>query len=313
MSTAPVEIAVVAPAYKCSECIQELHRRLTQVLASLTDRYEIIFVDDGSPDRDWEIICELSSQDERVKGIKLSRNFGQHYAITAGLRASKGDWVVVMDGDLQDPPEAIADLFQKAQEGFDSVFAVRLARQDSLLKCWQSRIFYRVLGFLTETSLDHRVANFGIYHRAVISAILEMGDVIRYFPTMSQWVGFRKCYLPVVHSDRKYGDSSYSLFKLLRLASDTIIAFSDKPLRLFIYAGIAVSTICIVVALSYLYLYFSGQIEVKGYASLILSVWFIGGALLVSMGVIGVYLGKCFNQVKGRPVFIVAEKCGGKP
>lgn len=312
MSCQPILISVVAPAYKCAGSIAELHRRLSAAVSGLTPHYEIIFIDDGSPDRDWDIIEELCAADQRVHGIKLSRNFGQHYAITAGLHCAHGEWIVVMDSDLQDSPESIPALYRQAQAGYDSVFALRVERQDSYLKRWQSRLFYRFFGYLADTKLDHRVANFGIYHRKVIAAILGMGDCIRYFPAMVQWVGFRKFYLPVVHAERANGESAYSFFKLARLASDTIIAFSDKPMRLFIYAGFAVSSFSLAVALFYAYLHFSRQIEVKGYASLILSIWFIGGVLILSLGVIGAYLGKCFLQVKGRPVFIIAKECGGE-
>ena len=169
-------------------------------------------------------------------------------------------------------------------------------------------MFYKTFGFLTDTQLDHSVANFGIYHHKVIQSILLMADSVRYFPTMSQWVGFRKTYLPVTHGERTSGSSSYSLLKLLRLASSNIIAFSDKPLKMFIYTGFCVSALSLFIAVCYACLYLAGKIQVQGYASLILSVWFIGGMLMFSMGIIGIYIGKTFDQVKGRPVFIVAEK-----
>lgn len=160
-----------------------------------------------------------------MKGINLSRNFGQHYAITAGLSQAKGEWVVVMDCDLQDTPEEIKNLYTKAQEGYDSVFAQRVERKDKFLKRLSSIVFYKVFSFLTDSKQDETVANFGIYHRKVVNAILSMGDSIRYFPIMAQWVGFRKGYLPIKHGARKEGKSSYSLFKLLKLASDNMIGF----------------------------------------------------------------------------------------
>ena len=241
----------------------------------------------------------LCAADPRVKGIHLSRNFGQHYAITAGLGAASGEWVVVMDCDLQDLPEEIPRLYEKACEGYDSVFAQRQHRQDGWSKRVQSWAFYSIFGYLTDTSLDHSVANFGIYHRKVIRAILSMDDRIRYFPTMSQWVGFRQAYLPVTHGERKAGASAIPLIKLLRLAASTIIAFSDKPLRLFISTGFTMSALSLCIAVFYYSLYLTGHIRVQGYASLILSLWFIGGVLMCSLGILGIYIGKTFDQVKG--------------
>jgi len=303
-----IKISVVSPVYGSPEVIPELCERLHKSLRSLTEDYEIILVFDCSPDNGWERICEEGNKDLRVKGIRLSRNFGQHYAITAGLVSASGEWIAVMDCDLQDVPEEIPNLYKKACEGYDSVFAQRYDRQDSFFRCLQSWIFYKIFGYLTDTKLDHSVANFGIYHHKVIQSILSMEDSIRYFPTMSQWVGFRKTYLPVTHGERKAGSSSYSLLKLLRLATSNVIAFSDKPLKLFIYTGFAMSVLSLCIAIFYYSLYLIGKIQVQGYASLIFSGWFIGGMLMFSLGIIGIYIGKTFNQVKGRPMFIVAEK-----
>jgi glycosyltransferase involved in cell wall biosynthesis len=308
MSAQPVRLSVVVPVYMGSGFLRELYERVKTSAESVFADFELILVNDASPDNAWPDILALCKEDLRVKGINLSRNFGQHYAITAGLECASGEWIVVMDCDLQDIPEEIPRLYKKACEGYDSVFAQRQDRQDGYAKRLQSWAFYSIFGYLTDTSLDHSVANFGIYHCKVIQAILSMEDSIRYFPTMSQWVGFRKSYLPVIHGERKTGASSYSLTKLLRLATSNIIAFSDKPLKMFIYTGFTMSVLSLCIAVFYYSLYLMGRIQVQGYASLILSLWFIGGVLMCSLGVIGIYIGKTFDQVKGRPMFIVAEK-----
>lgn len=300
-------LSIVSPIYRGEKMLEELVSRIKASVKSITDDYEIILVNDASPDNSWAKIKEISIIDKKVKGINLSRNFGQHYAITAGLSRTSGDWVVVMDCDLQDRPEEIPNLFQKAQEGFDSVFAQRVERKDSFSKRLSSVLFYRVLSFLTDTKQDHSVANFGIYNRQVVNAILSMGDSIRYFPIMAQWVGFRKAYLPVEHAEREEGRSSYSLFKLFRLASDNMIGFSDKPLRLMLSFGFYMVILSLLVALFYLVKYLLGEIEVDGFTTLIISMWLLSGIIIMMVGVAGIYIGKIFDRVKGRPTFIISE------
>jgi len=302
------KVSVVVPVYMGQVFVRELYERVKKSVESIFSDFELILVNDASPDNAWQEIVLLCKEDARVKGINLSRNFGQHYAITAGLTYVTGEWVVVMDCDLQDMPEEIPNLYAKACEGYDSVFAQRHERQDGIIKRLQSFLFYKIFSYLTDTKLDHSVANFGIYHEKVVKSILAMGDTIRYFPTMCQWVGFRKAYLPVTHGERKVGASSYSLIKLLSLATSNIIAFSDKPLKLFIYIGFTTSALSLIIAVFYLSLYLMGRLYVQGYASLILSLWFIGGMLMSSLGVIGIYIGKTFDQVKSRPKFIISEE-----
>ena len=301
-------ISIVSPVYKAEKLVELLVSRVTEAVSLITSEYEIILVEDGSPDKSWEAIQEVCKKHSHVRGVKLSRNFGQHYAITAGLQEANGEWIVVMDCDLQDRPEEIPRLYQKAIEGFDLVFARRKFRKDGPLKKLSSKLFYSAFSYLTETKQDAAVANFGIYHRKVIKAILSLGDVIRYFPTMSQWVGFEKGYLDVTHAEREEGKSSYSWKKLFKLAFNTVIAFSDKPLRLTISLGILISLISFVIGGFYLVKYFLGEVEVLGYTSLIVSIWFLSGVIIIVLGIIGVYLGKNFEQSKNRPPFIVDYK-----
>lgn len=302
-------ISVVSPVYMAENIVEELVRQLHEQLALISPDYEIILVNDASPDKSWEKILHVCMEDFRVKGINLSRNFGQHYAITAGLQQSKGDWVVVMDCDLQDLPEEIPNLYHIAQKGYDSVFAQRLKRNDSLFKKVVSKIFYTLFSYLTDTKQDPTVANFGIYRRCVIDAILAMHDQIRFFPTMVQWVGFKKFYLPVKHASRYDGKTTYNLKSMFNLALNNMIAFSDKPLRVTVKIGFTIASISFSIGIIYLMLYAFGRISVLGFTSLILSIWFLSGIIMLILGVLGLYIGKVFEKVKQRPTFIIRDQC----
>ena len=288
-------LSVVSPIYKGEKMMEELVSRIEAAVSSFTDDYEIILVNDCSPDNSWAKMQEICAVDKKVKGLNLSRNFGQHYAITAGLSKTRGEWVVVMDCDLQDVPEEIPNLFSKAQEGYD-------------FKKLSSASFHYILTVLTGTKTDKSVANFGIYNRKVIKAVLSMGDAIRNFPSMVRWVGFKQGYLPVKHAQRAEGTSGYNFFKLIRLAENTIINFSNKPLLLVLRLGFVVVILSILIALFYLISYLLGFIQVSGFTTLIISVWLIGGLLMSVIGVVGLYISKIFDRVKGRPVFIIGEE-----
>lgn len=302
-------LSIVSPIYKGEKMLSELVTRIEKSVNSFTDDFEIILVNDQSPDNSWEKIKEICAVDGHVKGVNLSRNFGQHYAITAGLSKTIGDWVVVMDCDLQDRPEEIPNLYNKALEGYDSVFAQRVERQDTFTKRMSSKLFYLVFSFLTDSKQDSSVANFGIYNRKVVNAILSMGDSIRYFPIMAQWVGFKKFYLPVVHAEREIGKSSYNLFKLLRLASDNMIGFSDKPLKLMLRFGFYVTIISLLFALWTFVKWLLGYIIVDGFTTMVISIWLAIGIITMMLGVTGIYIGKIYDRVKGRPTFIIDETC----
>ena len=299
--------------YLAGEMVEELVQRLVVVLEAISPYFEIILVDDRSPDDSWVRILTQSAKDPRVQGLRLSRNFGQHYAITAGLDRCRGEWVVVLDCDLQDRPEEIAALFAAAQRGYDLVLARRTNRQDSWSKKLLSRLFYRVLSYLTETPQDPTVANFGIYHRKVIAAVLAMRENIRYFPTMVRWVGFRVAYLNVAHGRRAVGRSSYGLSQRLNQALDITLANSDKPLRLAVKFGLVLSGGVFLFIPITLWRYWVGQISQPGYASLIISIWFFSGLLLSVLGMVGLYIGKTFEQVKNRPLYLVDEQTDSVP
>ena len=243
-----IHISVVTPAYKCAECIPEMHRRLTAVLTGMTPDYEIIFVEDGSPQNDWEIISGICAQDARVRGIKLSRNYGQHFAITAGLDAAWGDWVVVMDCDLQDQPEEIEKLYRKAQEGYSVVFGRRQERQDTLVKLLTSKLFILLYNWLGDVDVDNSVANFSIASQAAIHYVRQFRERNRAYPAFLRSVGFPRAYVDVEHAGRFAGRSSYSFGKLFDFAIQCIVSQSNKPLRLSIRFGFVLACGSIVFA-----------------------------------------------------------------
>ena len=306
--TSPL-FSIVSPIYGAENLLDELVLRIQNAVGSLTQNYEIILVDDCGPDNSWMRIQAQAARDPRVRGLRLSRNFGQHKAITAGLEHAKGEWVVVMDCDLQDQPEEIPALYKYAkEEGYDLVFGRRIERQDSWLKRMGSRAFYRVLSYLTETRQDPAIANFGIYHRKVVVAVLAMRESIRYFPTMVRWVGFRAGSLAVAHAERTEGTSSYNLRRLINLALDIILAYSDKPLRLTVKLGLGISAGAFGMVLVTLLRYLFGHAWEPGYVSLIISIWFFAGLILSVLGIVGLYIGKTFEQVKNRPIYLVDSR-----
>lgn len=288
--------------------LDELVSRIETSVETFTKDYEIILVNDCSPDDSWRKIKEICAKDKKVKGLNLSRNFGQHYAITAGLTESAGEWVVVMDCDLQDRPEEIPNLYQKAQEGYDTVFAELIERDDKFMKKFTSRAFSYFFAYFTDSPVGKKTNNFGIFHRKVIDAVLSMGDYIRCFPVEVRWVGFRIGYHPVVKDARAEGTSGYTWAKLFAFAFDNIIAFSNKPLKIALKFGFYIVVISILLACFYLIRYIAGGIGVSGFTTLIISLWLIAGIIIFLIGMVGIYLGRVFDKVKNRPVYIIKER-----
>ncbi len=300
-------ISVVTPVYGCSDSLVLLYERLVSTLLPLTNDFEIVMVSDASPDRAWEVIRALCERDRRVKGIHLSRNFGQHHAIAAGLDVAKGDYIVVMDCDLQDEPEEIPKLLAKLEEGYDMVLGRRVDRQDRWLKRKSSEYFYKVLGYLTDSKLDASVGNFGVYRRKVVQAVCGMGDQTRFFPAMVQWVGFSSTAIDIKHGDRTVGVSSYSWSRLFHLASNVVLSFSNKPLRIIIGLGFVVSLGAILYALTIFWRAIFGGIDVPGWSSVIISVWLLSGVHMIVIGIVGVYVGKIFDTAKKRQIYIIKD------
>ncbi|MDZ4184066.1 MAG: glycosyltransferase family 2 protein [Desulfuromonadales bacterium] len=301
-------LSIVIPVYKAEGCLHELYRRLRASLEKITGDFEIILVEDCGGDRSWSIINELAQADQRVKGIQFSRNFGQHYGITAGLDHCSGDWVVVMDCDLQDQPEEIPRLYAKAQEGYEVVLARRGRRQDALLKRLSSRLFYATLNYLADMRYDAEVGNFRIVSRKVVEAYRQMRENLRFFGGMVDWMGFPTAAIKVNHADRYAGETSYSLAKLWKLGIETIIAYSDKPLRLAIRFGFLLSLGAFLYSLKIIYEALQGSYTVLGWSSLMASIYFLGGIIISLLGIIGLYLGKTFDETKRRPLYIVNHK-----
>ena len=300
-------ISVVIPVYKGEKMLQELVDRLTVSLMSLTENYEIILVNDSSPDKSWERIADICKNDSKVIGINLSRNFGQHYAITAGLDYADGDWVVVMDCDLQDRPEEIPNLYAKAMEGWDIVQARRVKKQFGALKKFSSWAFHQVFDWLSGQKSDSTIGNFGIYKAIVINEVRKMPERARSFPTLLGYAGFPKATIDVCHAERAEGQSSYTLSRLLKLAFDISISNTNKPLRMAVALGLGMSMLSLLLALYNVAAKVFGLILVPGYTGIVFSVWFVGGLMLLVLGIVGLYVGKIFDQVKCRPLYIVKE------
>lgn len=303
-------LSVVIPVYQAQDCLDELCRRLKTSLEPLTADFEILLVEDGGRDDGWKKITELSAADARIRGLRLSRNFGQHYAITAGLDHCDGDWVVVMDCDLQDRPEEIPRLYAKAREGFEIVLARRSHRRDGTPKRWRSFLFYKVLNYFSDVEFDPTIGNFRILSRKVVEAFRQMRERLRFLGGLTQWLGFRSAAIDVEHDKRFSGRSAYTFAKLRRLAADSIIAYSDKPMRMFTRFGFLISAVAFGFGL---YLIFRALIfgsPVMGWASLMVSIYFLGGIIIAILGIIGVYLGKTFDECKKRPLYVIAERAG---
>lgn len=304
-----MDISVVIPVYGCRQALPELHRRLVETLEGMDKNFEIVLVDDHCPQNSWEEIEKICDVDKRVIGIKLSRNFGQIRAITAGLDASSGEWVCVMDCDLQDRPEAIPLLYRTAIEGdYDVVFARRTKRKDKALTKFLSRAFYKVYDYFTDGNYDPSLCNFSISRRPVIEAYCSMREHHRAYTMFIKWIGFRQTAIDVEGAERYEGKSSYSFSKKLNMASELITAQSVKPLKFAMTIGFVIAFLAFVfLVVTVIRYFFFGPISV-GYTSTIASVYLMGGLMLSAVGIVGLYVGNIFTEVKGRPLYIIAKK-----
>ena len=298
-------LSVVIPVYRAENCLHELYRRLKASLEEITHDFEIILVEDCGGDRSWDMIVELHRQDRRVHGIQFSRNFGQHYGITAGLDKAGGDWVVIMDCDLQDRPEEIPRLYAKALEGYDIVLARRGKRKDGFLKRCTSAFFYRIFSFLTNLKYDGQVGNFSIISRDVATNFLNMREQLRFFGGLVSWMGFPTARIDVQHDESYDGKTTYTYRKLWRLAIETIVAYSDKPLRLSVKIGFLISFFAFLYGSYIIFRVFTYSESIIGWSSLIVSLYFLSGIIIANLGIIGIYLGKTFDETKKRPLFII--------
>jgi dolichol-phosphate mannosyltransferase len=298
-------ISVVSPVYRAEGCVAELCRRLKLAVAPITEDFEIILIEDRGPDNSWAAIREEASKDVRVRGIRLAKNFGQHRAITAGLDIAKGDWVVVIDCDLQDPPEGIPLLYAKAHEGYEIVVALFEERVESTLRQKLSQSFWTGLSWLAGIPFDHRIGNFRIMSQRVVENFCGYREQLRLLGGITALMGFTTTTLPLKREERYAGETSYTYRKLLAIAVDIAMAYSDKPLKLSVTAGLLISGLAIIVGGVILLLGLTGMINVPGWASVMVSLYLIGGLIIANLGVIGYYIGKTFDETKRRPLYVI--------
>ncbi len=305
-----MDLSVVIPVYQCEPCLPELHRRLTAVLGGLVERYEIVFVEDGGADGSWDVVAELARTDPHVRAYQLSRNFGQQAAITAGLAQCRGDWAVVMDGDLQDPPEVIPELFAAGQQGLDIVFARRKGKKQAPWRRLMARSYFRLRSLITGIPGDAAYGSFSLIGRPVIDGFLQVQDRDRHYLGILTWLGYRTGAIDYAQADRYAGASSYSWRGLMSLAADGLFFQTTALLRGIVYLGFAVSAAGIVLAAYRVYLYFAVGSGQPGWTTLVVLNLVLGGLILTSTGIAALYIGRVFNQVKGRPLYVVRRSIG---
>lgn len=301
-------ISVVSPVYRGEKMVAQLVQRIAASVRTITPDYEVILVNDASPDGSWPEIMKACRADIRVKGINLSRNFGQHAALSAGLANATGEWVVVMDCDLQDRPEEIPALYAKAQEGWDMVRARRVNKQFGFFKKLSSRLYHSIFDWLSGQKTDPAIGNFGIYSAAVVAEFNKMPEYSRTFESLLNYLGFSSTCIDVEHAPRAEGKSSYSFSKLLSVSLNASISNTNKPLKMAVGLGIGMSVLSFCLALYNVIAKLVGIITIQGYTTPVFSIWFVGGLILLIVGITGLYIGKIFDQTKGRQVYIVKDK-----
>ena len=304
----PVYLSVIIPVFNEEAVLPDLLSRLERTLPELPcEAYEVIFVDDGSSDASMTILREAAQRDDRLRLVSLSRNFGHQMAITAGMQYARGDAVTIMDGDLQDPPELLASMMLCLASGFDVVYAVRRRRRENPLKRLSYWLFYRLLAQLSEIHIPLDSGDFCLMRRNVVDAINRMPERHRFVRGLRSWVGFRQVSFEYDRPARAGGEPKYTLSSLLRLALDGVFTMSYKPLRVASMVGAAVAGASLVAALRILIWRFSNPGEIVGYASLATGVFFLSGVQLITIGILGEYIGRIHHEVKARPVFLVRE------
>jgi dolichol-phosphate mannosyltransferase len=304
-----VAVSVIVPLYNEQEVISESYRRLKAVMDGTGERYELIFINDGSRDQTWAMACALAGKDPALRLISFSRNFGHQTAITAGMDAANGDAVVVIDADLQDPPEIIPQMLEKWREGYQVVYGLRTKRKgESFFKKSSAKFFYRSLNALTDVHLPVDAGDFRLIDRAVCDALKQLPERNRYVRGLVSWVGFKQTSVDYVREERFAGTTKYPLRKMLRLAGDALTSFSYKPLKLSIFIGSLASFFSFAYGIFIICQWFFTDTLVSGWATLACLTLFFNGLILVMMGVIGQYIGRIYDETKARPLYIVAEK-----
>jgi dolichol-phosphate mannosyltransferase len=301
-------LSVIIPIYNEEQNIPVLYTRMKQVLDSLGDTYELLFINDGSRDQSMRLIRELAAKDNKVHFINFSRNFGHQIAVTAGLDACKGDQVVIIDADLQDPPELIAEMRAKMKEGYEVVYARRNKRSgESFMKRWTAKMFYRILAKITSIDIPLDTGDFRIMDRKIVDVLKHMPEQQKFLRGQISWAGFRQTYITYDRDQRNAGETGYTYKKMIRFALDGITSFSNWPLKVATITGFVVSGITFLIALYALYARFITKDYVPGWTSLILAVLFIGGVQLITIGIIGEYISRLSANVRNRPLYIIND------
>lgn len=301
-----VDLSVVVPIYNEEKTIPELFRRLNESVLQITESFELIFVNDGSKDNSLGELIKLSETENRVFFINFSRNFGHQVAVTAGLNHAKGKAVVIIDGDLQDPPELIPELFAKYREGFQVVYAKRKKRDgESFFKKFTAKLFYRILKRITQIDIPVDTGDFRLIDRKVVDYLKQMPEQNIFLRGQIAWLGFNQTYVLFDRDKRKYGKTGYSFFKMLSFAMNGITGFSDQPLLFVGKMGLAISFVSFLIILYAIYSHFVLERTITGWTSLIVSSMFIGGVQLISIGIIGEYISRINKNVQNRPLYIV--------
>jgi len=309
MASNNIDLSIVVPVFNEEMIIDELVKRMTAAAKSITDKYEIIFVNDGSRDKTQEKLKQAcSAHPEKLHYISFARNFGHQIAITAGMDYAKGDAIVTIDGDLQDPPELVPEMYREYKNGFKVVYAKRSKRKgETFFKLFTAKMFYRLMARLVSFEIPLDVGDFRLIGRDVLDYLKQMKEYDKYIRGQIAWLGFKSTYVMFERDERKYGKTNYPFRKMLRLAFNGITAFSDSPLKLAAQLGFVVCIISFLIGVYALYGYYFNRNTVPGWASTIISVTFLGGVQLLSLGIIGEYISRIINNVRNRPLYVIDE------
>lgn len=303
-----MELSVIIPIYNEEANILALHERLVQVIQPMVISYELIFVNDGSSDSSLSLLKQLAKKDAGVRFIDLSRNFGHQIAVTAGLDLSKGNAVVIIDADLQDPPELIEGLYQKWKEGHEIVYAKRISRKgESLMKKWTAKLFYRIMRRITHIDIPLDTGDFRIIDRKVVDVLGEMPEQEKFLRGQISWMGFSPTFIEYEREERRGGETGFTYSKMIRFALDGITSFSDFPLRVASVAGFVVSGVAFLLMIYAILMKLYSDTYVQGWASMMITILFLGGIQLIGIGIIGEYISRISNNVKQRPTYIIRE------
>ncbi|MFQ5900484.1 MAG: glycosyltransferase family 2 protein [Thermodesulfobacteriota bacterium] len=311
METHTPLISIVIPVYNEDTVIQETHRQVKCVMDSLSLPYEVIFIDDGSIDKTYECLLEIVKTNSKVKAIGFSRNFGHQAALTAGIDHAGGNVIITMDGDLQHPPELIPLLLEKWREGYEVVYTIReYGKDEGIIKKGASHLFYKVMNRLAQLNIPPGAADFKLFDKKVVKSLTSLKERARFLRGLSVWVGYRQTGVKYKAAPRYAGVSKYSPGKMIRLALDGITSFSIFPLKIATYMGFIVSLVSFIYLTYALYIKLIADKALPGWASVVIPMLFLGGIQLITIGILGEYIGRIYEEVKGRPIYIASKKAG---